>query len=269
MPPKVIHALILIWLPALSWGLPSEPGEHWLLMVRTVNTDGAREAEFNRWYDETDVPDVLKVPGFERARRGLLLFTDPAPADSVDRAGAGGAGRYVALYDIRSPAIDKTIIDMLMATWKMISVGHDTPLLKVEERTYYGRISAFTGNALPAGPGTDKCLVLERFGARPGADIGRLLRWYDGEYRQTASRIPGVARATLYELYRVLMFEPTSAPRFMTVFEIECASPDAARLAAQQIERRHRAGAASGYWPEQTLIYRQVGEKTSAANLRN
>lgn len=36
--------------------------------VLTNPTEG-REQEFNRWYDEVHVPDVLKVPGFTSAKR--------------------------------------------------------------------------------------------------------------------------------------------------------------------------------------------------------
>jgi hypothetical protein len=76
-----------------------------------------------------------------RPRHGDLRYLDigcepRAPARHRFEANAAG---LVALYNIESSAIDKTIIDMLMATWKMLSEGRDTPLLKVTERAYYHR----------------------------------------------------------------------------------------------------------------------------------
>ena len=47
-----------------------EAGE-WFYFVKTEPSDPALEAEFNTWYDEIDIPDVLAVPGFERARRAV------------------------------------------------------------------------------------------------------------------------------------------------------------------------------------------------------
>ena len=49
-----------------------------------------REAEFNAFYDEQHVPDVLKSPGFISCRR-LQALEEPALA-----------GHYVALYDIEA-----------------------------------------------------------------------------------------------------------------------------------------------------------------------
>src|SRR5262249_49493602 len=126
-------AVVPLWLP-LRAAAPATP--HWLLMVRTLNTDPARTQEFNDWYNNIDLPDVLAVTGFRRALRAQAM------APCADAAAPCEAGeRYVALYDIESPAIDKTIIDMLMATWKMLRSGRDTSLLQVEERVYYRRVA--------------------------------------------------------------------------------------------------------------------------------
>src|SRR5271170_2403336 len=95
---------------------------NWLMMVTTENTDPARASEFNDWYDNVDIPDVLQVPGYERARRGAEERIAEYSAGAAERAPA----KYVALYDIKSRAIDKTIIDMLMASWGMEKSHHST-----------------------------------------------------------------------------------------------------------------------------------------------
>ena len=98
----------------------------WLMMVATRCTDAAREAEFNDWYDRIDVPDVLEVPGYQRARRGELVDR-AVPAQSP----LPTIGQYVALYNIDSRAIDKTIIDMLMMAVQ--SAGRDVGAMSVEK----------------------------------------------------------------------------------------------------------------------------------------
>src|SRR5262249_60567009 len=87
----------------------SSDARQWLMMLRTVNTDRTKEREFNAWYDDIDIPDVLKVPGYWRARRGrtVPLTTSPV-AQTAERE---EQAHYVALYNIESSAIDKTIID--------------------------------------------------------------------------------------------------------------------------------------------------------------
>ena len=110
-------------------------GNDWLMLVATQITDPPREAEFNAWYDDIDIPDVLEVPGYQRARRGLRLGTATSPVTSCPPT--KGAMSRSTTFD---PAnIDKTIIEMLMATRKMEARGRTTDLLKVTERVYYMR----------------------------------------------------------------------------------------------------------------------------------
>lgn len=229
----------------------------WLMMVRTINTDPAREKEFNDWYDDIDVPDVLKVPGYWRARRGRTLPVASAAATAA--APSGENAHYVALYNIESPAIDKTIIDMLMATWKMITVGRDTTLLKVIERVYYRQYAA--SYAVPSSHVVSgkHFLFLERFDVAKNGDANRLNAWYDSTYRRAMMSVPGMVGATRYELYRVLMFEPKYAPRFLTVYDIVADSTDQARHSADilvHLDDARRASAA--YVGGESTLYLEI-----------
>lgn len=49
-----------------------------------------REAEYNRWYDEQHLPDVLKVPGVSAAQRFRL------------GEGQKGDQRYLAVYELNT-----------------------------------------------------------------------------------------------------------------------------------------------------------------------
>jgi glyoxylase-like metal-dependent hydrolase (beta-lactamase superfamily II) len=241
--------------------VPADTDDQWLLMVRTINTNAAREADFNAWYEQVDVPDVLKVPGFLRALRAREI--DPQEAIAA-RATAGA--RYVALYDITSSAIDKTIIDMLMATWKMITVGRDTPLLKVEERAYYRRFSQPFEPVSHPPAGDFRYMALERFGLASGADEASLRTWYERISREEATRSRGIRRVSYYDLYRVLMFEPRDAPRYLTIYELVATSPLQAQSLARELVAEHvTRGSAVGYRPAETLLYRQVSVASRAA----
>lgn len=66
-------------------------------MVKVDFTDAVREADFNRWYNEVHVPDLLKFPGFYRAWR---LQASPEPQSLGDPGQT-----YIAVYEIENPAV--------------------------------------------------------------------------------------------------------------------------------------------------------------------
>ena len=63
----------LLALPAQAGdSAKTKPGDHWFYAVKTMSTDPAKDAEFNAWYDDIDIPYVLAVYGFMRSRRAKL-----------------------------------------------------------------------------------------------------------------------------------------------------------------------------------------------------
>jgi hypothetical protein len=63
---------LLAWSAAACPEGPGGSGD-WFYLVKSKPSDPAREAEYNAWYDDIDVPDVLEVPGFMRARRAVAV----------------------------------------------------------------------------------------------------------------------------------------------------------------------------------------------------
>lgn len=222
MPPLVAHAA--------GSAAGASVAQHWLFMVKTRNTDPSREADFNRWYDTVDIPDVLKVPGYLRARRARELNVAPVPL-----SGAGAdRGPYVALYDMRSDDIDKTIIDMLMASWQMEKEGHSTPLLKVTERVYYHQYAPIYEGRRSAAHGKHSYLFLARYDRADGSSLDDFDRWYNDTFMPAVMQTSGFVRATRYRLYRVLMVKPVTVPQFLTVFEIRA---DSAARAMKNLQK--------------------------------
>lgn len=72
-----------------------------MLVVWTNPTTKDAEEEYNRWYNETHLPDVLKVPGFVAATR--YVFTGVAALDGMDDP----PQRYLALYEVDAEDLHK------------------------------------------------------------------------------------------------------------------------------------------------------------------
>jgi len=71
--------------------------ERWLLAVETNCSDPRREAEFNQWYDDIQVPDMLETPGILRATR----YENTSPNE--------GQGKFLTLYEIETEDINQTM----------------------------------------------------------------------------------------------------------------------------------------------------------------
>lgn len=229
----------------------SPGGAGWLMMVRTDNADPAREVEFNHWYDDIDIPDVLKVPGYLRARRGQLQAESPA---------LQGKGRYIALYDIESTDIERTIESMNQLARDMPKQGRATPLLEVTERIYYRRYRGTREAASASATGAHDYLVVARFGLAKEADVVAFDAWYDGQVLDAVLAATGVLRATRYELYRVRMDDPVLVPRFLTVFEVAAADAVAAAATVDGALTRllKKGGAGQTYIAGDANVYLQI-----------
>lgn len=71
--------------------------EKWINMVETLVTDPSREKELGEWFQNVHMPDVLKTPGFVSAKR--YVMKEPKH----------GRGKYIAIYEIETDDIEKTL----------------------------------------------------------------------------------------------------------------------------------------------------------------
>lgn len=71
--------------------------ERWLLTVESNCCDPSRDNEFNDWYDNVHLPDILETPGFLRAVR----YENTSPAE--------GQGRFLAMYEIETDDLASTL----------------------------------------------------------------------------------------------------------------------------------------------------------------
>ena len=77
------------------------------LLVFTKAVQG-KDAEFNKWYDEVHLKEVLEIEGFVAAQRFALSDDQMAGMD------AGAPGRYLAVYEIEAESV-QSAIDKLTA----------------------------------------------------------------------------------------------------------------------------------------------------------
>jgi hypothetical protein len=91
---------------------PSDgPGTPAVLVVLTNPKDG-RDNEFNRWYDDEHVDDVLAVHGVTGVQRYRLAPVDLRQGDDAPVHMPPPAYRYMAIYEIDRDA-DEVVKDLL------------------------------------------------------------------------------------------------------------------------------------------------------------
>jgi hypothetical protein len=61
------------------------------MMIALTNPVAGREAEFNQWYDDVHVKDLVAVPGIVAAQRFVLVPSDAMGAQPY---------QYVAMYQL-------------------------------------------------------------------------------------------------------------------------------------------------------------------------
>jgi hypothetical protein len=62
-----------------------------------------KDTEFNRWYDHVHEPELLAVPGFVKAQRGIFSEIQFGPTDKDE-----DQSKYLALFEIRSSDLAAT-----------------------------------------------------------------------------------------------------------------------------------------------------------------
>ena len=89
----------------------------WILVVYADSKDPSREAEFNDWYDNTHLPDVMKFAEISGATR--YANDDPE----------AGPGKFLAIYEVESDDIEKTIAALKEYLGKLKEAGRYSDLL--------------------------------------------------------------------------------------------------------------------------------------------
>ena len=87
----------------------------YLFLAMADCSDPSREDEFNRWYNEIHVPDVLSAPGVIQGTR--YVNTDPE---------GNKRPKYLAVYEIETDDIDKFDKELAETIGKAREAGRGT-----------------------------------------------------------------------------------------------------------------------------------------------
>lgn len=80
-----------------------------VMVVMTNPIEDSREAEYNEWYTNTHLADVLKVPGFLAATRYRLAD------QQLGGTTPEGTHRYLAIYEVEADDLTEVNAGLLAA----------------------------------------------------------------------------------------------------------------------------------------------------------
>lgn len=103
---------------------------HWIYKVESNCKDPRREAEFNEWYSNTHVPDILKEKDFIGARRYEAERPQP------------GQPQFIALFDLDTDNIDRTLKTHEETEAALKAAGRVSDLLVIVSRGAYKWLSS-------------------------------------------------------------------------------------------------------------------------------
>ncbi len=104
--------------------------EKWLLVVETDCNDPSREKEFNDWYDNTHLPDVLGIPAIRRATR----YESGNPVE--------GRGKFIALYEIETDDALQVLAELSEGMGRWTEQGRISGLMNLISGSLYRQITA-------------------------------------------------------------------------------------------------------------------------------
>lgn len=83
--------------------IAASPVKHYRVMVFSRPIAG-KDAEFNQWYDQQHVPDMLAIPGFTAAQR-FITVQAATPTSTLPP--------YLAIYDVTTRDLDATNAEVM------------------------------------------------------------------------------------------------------------------------------------------------------------
>ena len=166
------------------------------LLLTMTEPPQAMDEEFNAWYDTEHMVERLAIPGFLSARRW-------------QRECAPGAGRYLATYELTSPAILETPeylarVGDNLTPWSKRCLGG----AKVFRRWACEQIAP--GNRSPEEKATALFLAC---GDVPAAHEEEFNRWYNIEHLPLMLQVPGVLGARRFRA-------SSGSPRYVTLYDL-------------------------------------------------
>ncbi|TYB44022.1 DUF4286 family protein [Actinomadura chibensis] len=183
-----------------------------------ASSDPADIARFNRFYDETHVPEVFaRHPGFASSHRYELQIQDAR--------GDYGA-KYLAAYEVVSEEGADAYLASTTAPAGTHPAYSDDPPLWPDLLTHRWRVIYEKAMETSAATGVPEAIYI--IGIDPPDDIGDGLaefdEFYTGVHVPEATDKGGFSRGSVYRLRHALEHPEPGCPRYLAVYELASAT---------------------------------------------
>jgi hypothetical protein len=177
--------------------------ERWV-NVHETHCYRAKEQEFNDWYDQVHLPDVIDTPDYIRATRYEI------------KEFKKGRGAYLTLYEVETDDIDKTIRTRMKKLQEETAAGRGSDLwVGVWPFVFFRRILRKTNPVNAHHSGKPKWVCLVETDPVPGKEREYNI-WYD-RYIDDILEEPGFVAASRYVIKEPL----EGRGSHLAIYEIE------------------------------------------------
>jgi hypothetical protein len=97
----------------------------WIVLIESNCADPSRDQEFNEWYNNTHLPDLLKLPGVLQAQR----YKNDNPAE--------GQSMYLAIYNLEVDDIEAALAGADEYAKGLAEQGRMSDLLQITRIVHY------------------------------------------------------------------------------------------------------------------------------------
>ncbi len=181
------------------------PGKGLLLVMTDIPAD--IEQEFNKWYNEQHMDELLKFPGILSARRYRTVDGKP---------------KYRAMDELEDPEVVERPDYQKISGWSPTAHPLSISMSKRYFNTIRGvyRLGMVLPSPEPADVSKARGLMLRGLAFDP-AHIDEIMDWYHTEHLPRLCRVPGCVRGRRYDLNTKARDLKGNPPPSMAVYELE------------------------------------------------
>jgi hypothetical protein len=207
--------------------------EDYAVLVFSNPTSAELEAEYNRWYEQQHIPDLLKVRGFHDAHRYRTVKTLSAGSTLPP---------YLAIYDVRTDDMSRATAQVMqrrksgqIRSSAAFDYEHSVTLIYQPRAPVL--LAAHVLGTSPAPTVSGKApvnYVLAVFSNPMAGREDEYNAWYDTQHLPDVLRNPGFVSGRRYVLHNSELpgYVP---PRYLALFEFQ--SADLEHTAAEVVRR--------------------------------
>ncbi|WUH98901.1 hypothetical protein OHR68_36225 [Spirillospora sp. NBC_00431] len=215
------------------------------------SSDPADLARFNRFYEETHIPEVLdRYPGFVSAHRYALQLPDP-------RGDFGGG--YLAAYEVEDEeAVAAYLAGTTAPGGTRPPYSNDPPLwpdlLTHRWRVVYEKVAETAPST--GAPGAIYIIGIDPPAGLTGDELAEFEEFYTNVHMPEATAVGGFSRGTRYTVRRELEHPDPGCPRYLAVYEQAGGTDEESRATLRTLVESTDWTPGPASWPKKTTPWR-------------